>query len=288
MGYLDVELVPLNKLIKELKVIILNMKKNEDYFNIIDNDTKAYLLGVIAGDGHIQSNLISIVANKTDRETIDLFISELFPKEKPELRKYGNCFSVGISSTFLCNDILRHLKILPGKKSDKIILPEFNDKKLTWAFIRGIFDTDGCVASIYAKQKSPSCFCSSTSIQILDQIKQICDNEDIKSNIYGIKLKFQGLNSLKFLKKIYENDGYALTRKKEMFKLWLSWVPFQGNCFHKREISSTRKLSSDMLKNLFIDMKQLKLPKYKIAMKYGISPTTLNDILDGKTYKNES
>jgi len=255
-------------------------KKNDDYFSNIDSDDKAYLLGVIAGDGFVGEKLISLVANSKDVETLDKLVSKIF-YISPKYTKSGNCFSISITSKNMSDDICRHLKIAYGKKSNKITIPDLEDN-LKWAFIRGLFDTDGCVGSIYAKQKSPSCFCSSTSIKILEQIKEIVSSEGIKSSITGVKLKFNGKQAINFMKKLYNNNNLSLSRKKNMFKLWENWEPLPPGS----RVSLRRKLTIEQIKNLRLDVSLAVLTTRQMAKKYSISLATLHSIKIGETYKD--
>ena len=50
-----------------------NFKINHNFFNEIDSEIKAYLLGVIAGDGSVGVKHVELVANTTDIETLYLF-----------------------------------------------------------------------------------------------------------------------------------------------------------------------------------------------------------------------
>jgi len=258
-------------------------KKKNDYFNNINSDIKAYLLGILAGDGHITKKTIGLCANSKDIETINKFIKEIFINCKPTLTKNRNCFSVTATSDQLVNDVCLHLNVLPGKKSNKITLPTLNNQ-LLWAFIRGLFDTDGCVINIHAKTQSPRCFYSSTSKKILLQVQEFCLKENIIGNISGIKLQFNGINAINFMEKIYKDSDNHLTRKYEMFKLWQTWSPRKGHKFKTFSTKSKkRKLSNDDV--IFILKNKHNMLGKKLAEMFNISPSTIYDILNRKLYK---
>lgn len=268
--------------------------KNDHFFSEIDSNEKAYLLGVIAGDGFVGENAVVLVANSKDKETLDRFADAVFIDDRPLFYKNGNCLSVSVSSKQLIKDLCYHLRISPGKKSDKITLPNLNSDDLKWAFIRGLFDTDGSVSNIYKKQKSPTAYCSSTSKLILEQIRDYCSIFNITGRITGIRIKFNGKQAMQFMQRLYDNNFSALTRKKEMYKLWLTWAPRQGNiAWTKKPVSLNgikamniinRKFLSDQIVEIFRLARSGLLQK-DIAKIYGVHPRTICSILNRRVYK---
>ncbi len=195
-------------------------EKNNTFFENIDNEISAYLLGVIAGDGHISksSNSVSIVANKKDIETLNLFKTNLSNINLAQKKK-SNCLIYSITDRKIRNDLCKVLQISPGKKSDKIVLPNINDN-LMFHFLRGLLDTDGWINNFYGKTKQPRFYFSSTSNNILIQIKMFFEKYGIKSRIEKIKLVFDSKNASSALDLLYTNENVSLTRKKERYLLW--------------------------------------------------------------------
>ena len=215
---------------------------NSSFFENIDNEIKAYLLGVIAGDGSILNNkLVSLVASKQDIETLILFQKNL-SLQSPITNKSDNCSWIGITSKQMAADLHRHLNIYTNKKSDKITIPNIS-KKLIPHFLRGLMDTDGCIANPRAKQPQPRCFYSSTSVQILQQVQAYANQFGIKSSINGIKLEFGGMNAIKFMDIIYTNHNFCLSRKKEYYDIWKTWIPYEGTSINptKRKLKRLEK-----------------------------------------------
>jgi len=196
-------------------------KHNYLFFNKIDSEIKAYLLGIIAGDGHIANkySYLEIVANSKDTETLELFKTYISPNNV--IRKHStsnNCNKILISSVTLCKDICNHLKISPGKKSNKICLPDFNED-LIKHFIRGLIDSDGWIKDI-SDDHVRKCFYSSTSNIILEQIQLFLKKYNIACKINGIKLNFYGDNASKFLSLLYDGANFSLSRKRDRFMKW--------------------------------------------------------------------
>ena len=126
---------------------------DEDYFEIIDTEDKAYWLGFIMADGCIykgsDKNSFRLQINlKTD----DKILLELFQKciksdykiqDKVLNNKY-HVSTVKINSTKMCNDLIKH-----GVTERKSLICEFPvtvPDNLIHHFIRGYFDGDGCIS----------------------------------------------------------------------------------------------------------------------------------------------
>jgi hypothetical protein len=206
-----------------------------DFFINIDSEIKAYLLGIIAGDGSIYRKQVSLVAADKDIETIELFKKYICPEAS--ISFHGNCKVINIISRDLVRDLCKHLKINYGKKSDKISLPDLNEDLMPH-FIRGLVDTDGCIDNPYTTKKNTvRCFYSSTSKLILTQIKNKFNDLNINSCLNGIKLTFCGKFGLSFLNYIYKDATFALSRKKAFYDIWKTWKPKMGTCIRPSKMA---------------------------------------------------
>ena len=124
------------------------------------NPDLAYLCGVFAGDGSINFRknkneyLLKCVGNPNDEK--DFYLNVVGPKFKnifafiPNI-KYcdgGTTFGFIVYSKELVNYLTQNIGLPLGKKYNSLIIPKIflKDKKLTINFIRGIFDTDGCIS----------------------------------------------------------------------------------------------------------------------------------------------
>jgi DNA-binding transcriptional regulator WhiA len=135
-------------------------------FKTIDNQTKAYFLGFMYGDGTITNYkeksgrerfLTKISINETDKDLIDKLHSA-FPFMNKNIFDYSKYnpnsniqHSLAKSSKELFNDLLLN-GVYPRKSyenKDKLRLPEIEDKLIPH-FIRGLFDADG---SVYTRTK---------------------------------------------------------------------------------------------------------------------------------------
>jgi hypothetical protein len=215
-----------------------SLNKNMQYFENIDTELKAYMLGIIAGDGSMYSSHFRVVAHELDVETLRIFQTEISPGSK--IIKYKNikCHYIDIPSIKLSLDICNILKIQPGKKSDIISLPDFNEK-LTWHFIRGLMDSDGSILDIRTSSRSfPVCSYASKSEIIKNQIKKMCDDINISYTCDKISIIFNGINAIKFMNKLYDGSTISLSRKKALYDMAKTWIPQKGSLFRPRK---TRK-----------------------------------------------
>jgi len=114
----------------------------------------AEICGAIIGDGWIQSNEQSffLAGDLTeDKEYYDNYISkiiskELFPVEPREF-PYWNVYGIGIYKREIVKKLL-DWGLPKGKKVDTAKIPIWiinSNEKIIFAFLRGFFDTDGCV-----------------------------------------------------------------------------------------------------------------------------------------------
>ena len=123
---------------------------DESYFDKIDTEEKAYILGFIYADGFVgDEHFNNIVISINDLELLEFIAKELkFSGKIRETRKGGfknskpgyslNFSSVKISSR------LRELGLYPNKSLTIERLPKIRDD-LVRHFIRGYFDGDGSI-----------------------------------------------------------------------------------------------------------------------------------------------
>lgn len=122
---------------------------NEDYFENIDNEEKAYWLGFLMADGCVykgtgNSYRLQINLKYDDVGHLRKFQSTIGSDYSIQRKEINNSVAalLKINSTKMCNDLIKHGVI--ERKSKICILPEI-DKCFYRHFIRGYFDGDGCI-----------------------------------------------------------------------------------------------------------------------------------------------
>jgi hypothetical protein len=203
--------------------------KDESFFENIDSELKAYLLGWVAGDGCIKKDGLYLSVHEKDVEIVDLFRNTISPNCRKFYRDYDHTVNIIINSVKIVASLCKHLKVDVGKKSHKISLPDISNELLIH-FIRGLIDSDGWVSTLTTTSitRSPQCnYCSMSDI-IKSQIIDFCTLQEIKCCKSGFVIRWWGKHALKFLSMIYDNSNYRLSRKYELYKDWSSWVPYHG------------------------------------------------------------
>ena len=115
---------------------------NENYFEKIDSQEKAYILGFIYADGYNREDLLELVQIESRKDILEKIIKAL--EYNGPIKEYTpGKFTVNICSTKLCSDLTKLGAI--RNKSLTLEFPDFISKSLMPSFILGYFDGDGCV-----------------------------------------------------------------------------------------------------------------------------------------------
>lgn len=191
---------------------------NDNFFDIVDTEEKAYILGLIASDGHISSGNISIYQSNVNWQVL-ANVRDIICQDLP-INGEG-CSKLSISSKQWVDKVCNLLGITPGKKSHKIKFPNLASEELIWHFLRGYFDGDGSVKSP-DKYPSPECKITTSSDDFRKAILEISPYPctENKSDIF-----WYGLNCLDFLGKLYDNSKIRHPRKYNNYIDWCLWSP---------------------------------------------------------------
>lgn len=203
---------------------------DDSFFEHVDTEAKAYLLGWIASDGAITKNSLSICVHRKDQPTLARLRDALGVALSIRAKKGTALVGFTINSQTIVNDVCRWLQIAPGKKSGVVGMPNLETPELTWAFVRGVFDGDGSISSIEAATKrargkgwpAPRCSIANTSMRLLDGIAAFTR---IPASRTRDQLYWGGTNALDFLGKLYAHATVFLSRKRDLYLDWCNWVP---------------------------------------------------------------
>lgn len=199
----------------------------EDFFNVIDTEKKAYWLGVLFADGNITkkaSKSGQIIFSSKDKEWVKLFLLDIGSNNSPNCeyqklyKKY--IWKAQVTSAKMYDD-LNNLGCTPAK-TKTIRIPAIKNS-LIHHFIRGYFDGDGTVG-LYKNLKNndwkilKSGFCSGSQQFINDLLEIIpVKNKKIKK-VKDCYITQHSLNdTLNLFKYMYKDCTVCLERKREIF-----------------------------------------------------------------------
>lgn len=192
---------------------------DDSFFEVIDSESKAYLLGWIASDGTITRGTISIFVHRKDGGIVAQW-KRILGVDLPTSR-LRDLVGICINSQRMVADVCRWLAIKPGKKSRVVGFPRLANDSLTWAFVRGFFDGDGSVVAP-TQARGPRCNITTGSSSFRAALREWCP---IKCSISRDKIEWSGTNALDFLGRLYTGATYALVRKRDLYLDWCTWVP---------------------------------------------------------------
>lgn len=122
---------------------------NENCFDIIDNELKAYCLGFLYADGNLgiynNDYVIRLNLNAKDSEILDIFIKCFNTDRKWKTDKRGNIY-LNIFNKKICFSLMK--KGIVQAKTFKIKFPnnQIIPENFMSHFIRGYFDGDGTIS----------------------------------------------------------------------------------------------------------------------------------------------
>lgn len=213
---------------------------DEHYFEKVDTQEKAYILGFLYADGYNyeKRGRVKLTLAKKDVDILHK-IKECFKTNRPlySIENKDGCYEELIFVNVKISDDLRKLGMVQAK-THILTFPDFLQEELIRHFIRGYFDGDGCLTGSYNK-RCTTYFSWNVSIigttTFLDTIGKILKNKiDVNHNLTtrhknspNIKtLMFKGKNQIsRFLDWIYEDSTIHLDRKYGYYQRFKKGLP---------------------------------------------------------------
>ena len=226
----------MGKLFKEFNISSRRKNRytlNEHFFDSIDNELKAYLLGYLFADGFVgdeEYNNIVFSQKKDDMEAVELFKESIeytgelriFEPGKASFKNSQDHVVVNFSSEHMANK-LRNYGLL--KKESYKSLPKI-DNNLLRHFVRGFFDGDGSITLIKSHYKDKVYYSGALDIIVnknlvdffLNLFSDIHFTIDQSKTDYMVYLKCHSKKGVKFFYDyFYKDSKYFLSRKKRKF-----------------------------------------------------------------------
>lgn len=208
-------------------------KYNRNFFEIIDNEEKAYWLGFIAADGNIRKDFLKlrIELNIKDKEHLEKFRSSIkgdMPIREWIREKNRSCY-IEINSKKICQDLFKY-GITPNKSLTLEILFEKIPFELQHHLIRGYFDGDGSL-NMYEKEGYEYWEISFIGTKhFLNYIMNFF-NKKHKISTCGNNFRFnfkKGTDIKDILDILFKNYTITLNRKEEKYNKFLALNDYQG------------------------------------------------------------
>jgi intein-encoded DNA endonuclease-like protein len=223
-----VSIQPISRILKKYNIQLNSSVKyyvNENYFENIDTDEKAYWLGYIYADGYVRQRKgnSEFKFKLKDQDMLELFKKSIESNAPITKEKGTNCFNFIISR----HKFVQHL-ISKGCLNKKSLILEFPtteqlDSKYYSHFIRGYFDGDGCISFNNDKfYRQINILGTLNFVTFIKEILYMSNNYSHigitkNHNIYVLSIQnIQGI--LTFKNFIYKNAKVYLERKFNKLK----------------------------------------------------------------------
>jgi hypothetical protein len=217
---------------KNIKSRIRKHNCNENYFEKINSNEKAYWLGLLFADGYVrkrkqsngrhkQGGIMGISLKNGDEYLLEKLIIDLEStyKLRKQIKDEFLSYKLEVNSSKMVDDLI-NLGCVPNK-SLKLLPPNLSDEFISH-FIRGYFDGDGSIGKYDGRLK----FSLLGTNELLTWILNYFKNKGVKTtpkiskrkNIYTFQVN--STSDIELIQNILYTscNDYYLKRKKEKFK----------------------------------------------------------------------
>lgn len=192
-----------------------------NFFDNIDSEEKAYILGLLLSDGHIAKNN-TIMLTLKDKDVIEKYRKAIKSNAPIKIDKYGN-YQLNIR----CKTMAQQLRKI-GLNNRKSYELDFNkilsyiSKSLENHFVRGLFDGDGSIKIYYYSYlKNPQYHFGYTGLKnVVDYVKDYLDihTKTVKESNITYTCVSSCKDTIKHIYQVlYNNATIYMDRKYETF-----------------------------------------------------------------------
>lgn len=222
-------------IISNQSIIKRKYKINENYFDVVDTEEKAYFLGFLYADGNIskRDNAISLALEYGDKEILEKFNVSIESDKPIYFCKRGKPHHKDLCKLSIVSKNIKQSLINLGCHPNKTFTLEFPTEKqvpkeLLRHFLRGIWDGDGCFSIGLYKNKYRRLIATIISTEnMCNGIKEYLYNEILINSTVSFpkalskttrRLSFCGiLQVFTFLNWIYCDSNIFLSRKYKKY-----------------------------------------------------------------------
>jgi hypothetical protein len=215
--------------IRSLSLVRRHYRINEEFFDVIDTQEKAYFLGLLYADGCNTTDKyqIRLGLQVADRAIVERLRDALFPDGRPLRcvkahqdkagRDRGEMWELTVANKHMSAALAKHGMV--ARKTFVLVFPEWIRTDLVPHFIRGYNDGDGCIESYYKQQCRVELLGTQEFCQRVGEIAM----ETLGINIHIHKRKsisnlvVNGCFALRFLDWIYAGSTIHFPRKNAKY-----------------------------------------------------------------------
>lgn len=206
------------------------LRLNENVFDIIDTEEKAYWLGFWYADGCVEANRYRLCINLAMKDINHLYKMRSFLELKNQVNtyktgKYDMC-RLYVTNRHIWQQLI-NLGCTP-QKSLILTFPDeniFSNKNLIYDFIRGYCDGDGCLGLYIKKGCKTSEICMVGTLEFLTDLQKFLGIEGhIRNKSYegchnnAYELKYSNFKARQVARLLYENSSVYLDRKYSIYE----------------------------------------------------------------------
>ena len=195
---------------------------NENFFDVIDTEEKAYFLGFLYADGYNNTdrNSVALSLKEDDKEILEKLNNLLQPKKPLQYVKIKTTNSSNQYRLVIANNHISQKLVELGcdkAKTYSLIFPSEKQvpKYLVRHFVRGYFDGDGWVGK--------KAICIVSTLNFCNSLAEIL-NQELNVNSY-IRVRHPERN----------NNIRMLELSKKAARLFLSWIYRDSNIHLERK-----------------------------------------------------
>lgn len=229
----------ITRMLREHNIIVRGHRKyalDENYFDDICTEEKAYIFGFLCADGSINrmKQTISMSLQETDQNILEKMRIAVKSEKPLEYIDYTDKHDFGYTyrnqyrwimfSGHMCDELIS--KGMVERKSKSLKFPSIN-AELTRHFVRGYYDGNGSIfRHVINENNMPVTVTITSTESFCKELSEKCNAMGMRTHVYdasnhnGITNVFtiSGKNVCKeFLKWIYEDSAIRLERKYQRY-----------------------------------------------------------------------
>lgn len=205
-------------------------KVNHNYFDNIDSNRKAWMLGFLAADGNIgqNRNSIKLSLSAIDTEILEKIKQEINIERDVKTSITNKGFEISALAWSSANQKIQLSKygIVPNKTYKGTKLPRFvEDEEKQMSFLLGYFDGDGCFKNDGKYCRIEICSYSSSILQDFSDLieRKFSFKKDVykdKQRVNYYTLTYSTQEAETILDYLYKANDLFLKRKKDKYFNW--------------------------------------------------------------------